>query len=108
MRGEPRGAKRRPLPERRGTQINLIEAGGEAMLEKFHFPADGDYKLRVKAYGRGALGVVPRMAFEVDGKPFGEEAVSADTKTAKFYEATCRVAAGNHKVAAPVRQPLNG
>ena len=100
LRSEPRGGKRRPLPERRGTQINLIEPDSKGFLEKLHFPAAGEYTLRVKAYGRPALGAAPRMALRVDGKQVGEATVEADTKGGQFYEATFRAEAGDREVSA--------
>ena len=109
LRGEPREAKRRPLKERGdGVQINLLEAGSEAMLEKFHFPADGEYKLRAKVYGRVAAGVAPKVSLEIDGKRVGDAAVTGGIKDAKFVEATFRVTAGDHKVAARFVNPSSG
>ena len=101
LRAEPARGKRRALKERGdGVQINLIESGGMAFLEKFHFPADGEYTLRVKAYGRAAGDESPKLSMQVDDKPVGEATVTTDVKNAKWVEATFRAEAGDRKVAA--------
>ncbi len=62
------------------------------------FPADGEYIVRVRAFGQHAGPEPPRMAFELDGRAFHEAAVLAGQRKPGVYSARLRTRAGEHRL----------
>lgn len=78
---------------------------GSAFLDKFHFPADGEYAIRVKAIG-GPLGDDdPKVSIRVDGKEVKAFAVKATDKPETFEVKTKQIA-GDRRVAATFANPF--
>jgi hypothetical protein len=96
----PRSAKSRdPRPK-----ITLTTEGS-AYLEKFHFPAKGEYLIRVRAWGRTAADTPPTMAVRVDGKDVQSFAVQAPEGKATTYEAKLRQEPGDRRIAVVFTNP---
>lgn len=78
---------------------------GQAYLEKFNFPADGEYAIRVRALA-GPLGDdLPKMAIRVDDKTVKTFEVKA-TEKSEFLEAKLKQSAGDRKIAAVFLNPF--
>ncbi len=87
-----------------GDDVHALDDGtmgfyreGEAAVD-VSFPADGDYTLRVRAFGEQAGPEPPRLAVSVDGQKVGEVAVKASDRPA-IYEVKTSVKGGEHKLA---------
>ncbi len=96
----PRGAKTREDRPR----IRLTTEGS-AYLEKFNFPATGEYAIRVRAYGESAANEQPKLSFRIDGKEAKVVPVDALADKPATYEARLRVEAGERRVAAAFANP---
>ena len=64
------------------------------------FPRDGEYLVRVRAYGHQAGSEPARMAIEVDGTPVQTVDVAAEEDKPRVYEVRARIPAGRHRVSA--------
>jgi Protein of unknown function (DUF1592)/Protein of unknown function (DUF1588)/Protein of unknown function (DUF1587)/Protein of unknown function (DUF1585)/Protein of unknown function (DUF1595)/Ca-dependent carbohydrate-binding module xylan-binding/Planctomycete cytochrome C len=62
------------------------------------FPADGEYIVRVRAFGQHAGPEPPRMAFELDGQSFHEAAVTAGQRRPGVYSARVQTRAGTRRL----------
>ena len=103
----PRSAKlREKSPQGREiVRIVLVEEGS-AFLEKFNFSADGEYILRVKAWGEPSGEEAPKIAIRLDGKEAKSFTVDATEKTkAKPYEVKLKVSTGERRVAVAFTNP---
>lgn len=77
----------------------VFTSEGSGFLEKFNFPAGGDYTVRFRASGTNVGGEFPKATVRVDGKDIQTFAVDAEPGKAKVYEAKGRFAAGEKRVA---------
>ncbi len=100
----PRSAKSR---DERRPKITLTTEGA-AFLEKFNFPATGEYAIRVRAWGAKAADELPRMAVRVDGKDVKVFDVDAPKDKPATYEAKITVQTGERRVAAAFANPSPG
>ncbi len=71
---------------------------GEVSVEHA-FPADGEYTIRVEAFGQQAGPEPVRMAMRLDGKEIGRTEVKAVQNKPETYPARVRVSAGKHTFA---------
>jgi hypothetical protein len=96
---------RSAIDRRSARQRVVFVSEGSAALQKQNFPATGEYKVRVKAWGQEADGVPPTLVIRVDGKDVKSFPVTAPADKPAFYEATVRVEAGERRVAAVFINP---
>jgi hypothetical protein len=103
----PRSAKIRERNEkgREITRIELTTDEGAAYIERFHFPADGEYAIRVRAWGAAAGGEAPKVRVRVDGKEAATAAVTAPRNKPDLYEGKMRVSAGDRRVSVSLTNP---
>lgn len=102
----PRSAKLRDtLPN--GRVLNRIEltTEGAAFIERQYFPADGEYALRVRAWGASADGTLPKLVIRVDGKEATTAEVKAPKDKPEWYEGKLKVTSGNHRFAVSLVNP---
>jgi hypothetical protein len=71
---------------------------GSAFLERFNFPAEGDYAIRLKATGTTVAGEAPKVVFRVDGKDIKTVTVDAAVGKAQVYEVKAKLPAGEKRV----------
>ncbi|QJW93806.1 DUF1592 domain-containing protein [Frigoriglobus tundricola] len=90
----PRSAKT-PDP---GNKI-VFKSDGSAFLEKFNFPAEGEYIIRFRAWGTKAGDEFPKATVRVSGDDVESFAVEAEQGKAKVYEARTRIKRGERRVA---------
>jgi hypothetical protein len=90
----PRSAKT-PQP---GVKIIFGAAGGQAILEKHNFPAQGDYTIRFRGWGTKVGGAHPQVTIRVDRKDIKTFTVDAEQGKAKTYEVTAKLPAGEVQV----------
>ncbi len=103
----PRSAKlREKSPQGREVVRIVLTEEGSAFLEKFNFSADGEYILRVKAWGEPSGEESPKIAIRLDGKEAKAFTVDATEKTkAKPYEVKLKVSTGERRVAVAFTNP---
>jgi len=77
----------------------VFKSEGSAFLEKFNFPAEGEYVVRFRATGTKAGDAFPSAVVRVDGKDVKAFTVDAEPGKAKVYEAKAKFAAGEKRVA---------
>ncbi len=94
----PRGARTRET-DSKGREIRRIvfTEEGSAFLEKFNFPADGEYHLRIRAWGAKVGSEDPKAVFRIDGKDMKTFTIDAPQDKPKTFETTMRVTAGENK-----------
>ena len=93
----PREAKKKDGPN--GQPKILFTTEGSAFLERFNFPATGDYAIRLKATGTKVAGEAPKVVLRVDGKDVKTLTVDAPPGKAQVYEVKARFEAGEKRVA---------
>lgn len=71
---------------------------GSAFLERFNFPAEGEYAIRLKATGTSVAGEAPKVVLRVDGKDVKTLTVDAPGK-AQVFEVKGKFPAGEKRVA---------
>ena len=97
----PRAAKTR------GDKPKIVfTSEGSAFLEKFNFPADGEYAVRVRAWGTNPGGEYPKATFRVDEKDVKTVTVDAPEGKPQVYEARAKFAAGEKKVRVAFTNPF--
>ena len=103
----PRTAKLREKSPKGNEIVRIVLAEeGSAFLEKFNFPADGEFILRVKAWGEPSGDEAPKIAIRLDGKEAKSFTVDATEKTkAKPYEVKLKVSSGERRVAVAFTNP---
>ena len=103
----PRTAKLREKSPKGNEIVRIVLAEeGSAFLEKFNFPADGEFILRVKAWGEPSGDEAPKIAIRLDGKEAKSFTVDATEKTkAKSYEVKLKVSSGERRVAVAFTNP---
>ncbi|MBN9122741.1 MAG: DUF1592 domain-containing protein [Planctomycetes bacterium] len=90
----PRSAKSREP----GIKI-VFTSEGSGFLEKFNFPAEGEYVVRFKGWGTKVGGDFPSATIRVDGKDVKTFTVDAESGKAKVYETRAKFPAGEKRVA---------
>ncbi|QEL20341.1 DUF1592 domain-containing protein [Limnoglobus roseus] len=100
IRAIPRSANVRET-NAKGQEVRKIvfTEEGSAFLEKFNFPADGEYTLRVRAWGTKVGTDDPKMTVRLDGKDAKAFTVEAEQSKAKTYEVKQTVQAGERRIA---------
>ncbi len=90
----PRSAKARD-------PINKIvfTSEGSGFLEKFNFPAEGEYVVRFKAWGTKTGDAYPQATVRVDGKDIKTLTVDAEQGKSQVYEVRAKLPAGEKRVA---------
>ena len=77
----------------------VFQSEGSGFLEKFNFPAEGEYAIRFRGWGTKAGGEFPKVAVRVDGRDVKTFTVDAEAGKAKTYEVLTKVGAGEKRVA---------
>ncbi len=96
IRVTPRSAKSRD-----GRERITLTTEGSAYLEKFNFPAAGEYAVRVRAWGSAA----PKMAVHLNSKEVKSFTVDAPRDKAATYEVRLRVEPGERRVDVSLTNP---
>ena len=97
----PRGAKSRD-----GKDKIAFTTEGSAFVEKLNFPLDGEYTLRVKAWGLKVGDEAAKMTVRVDGKDIKTFEVTAAEGKAETLEVKATVTAGEKRMAAAFVNPF--
>ena len=84
----------------------IFTTEGTAALEKFNFPADGDYIVRVKAWGNKVGGDAAKLAIRIDGADAEEFSVDAPADKPLTLEYKANFTAGERPVAAAFNNPF--
>jgi hypothetical protein len=92
----PRNAKS-PNPVKIVFQLSEGSTGFAA-LEKFDFPAEGDYTIRFRGWGAKVGDAFPEVVIRVNGTDIKSFTVDAEMGKPKSYEATSRIKAGAWRV----------
>jgi hypothetical protein len=100
IRVTPRSAKSRD-----GRDRITFTTEGSAYLEKFNFPATGDYEVRVRAWGGPAGGEAARMLVRVDDREAKAVIVDAPRDKPDTYEVKLRVEFGERRVGVSLANP---
>jgi hypothetical protein len=77
----------------------VFTSEGSGFLEKFNFPAEGEYAVRFRGWGTKVGGEFPKATIRVDGKDVKTFTVDAEPGKAKTYEVTAKFLAGEKRVA---------
>lgn len=104
----PRSAKQRekdPRTMRDVFRIALTEEGA-AFIEKYNFEGDGEYAIRVRAWGQKVGDEFPKMVVRVDGKDVKSFTVEAVADKREVYEVKARLAPGEKRVAVSFLNPF--
>ncbi len=101
LQAVPRGAKNRDKPPR----IEFTTEGA-AYIDKYNFQADGEYAVRVKAWGTKVGGAAAKLVVRIDGKDHKEFDVDVPSNRAATFEAKLTVAAGERRVTAGFANPF--
>jgi hypothetical protein len=78
---------------------------GSAFMEKFNFPAEAEYAIRVKAWGSKVAGEAPAVVVRVDGKDVKTLTVDAPQGKSQVYEVKAKLPAGEKRVAVAFVNP---
>jgi hypothetical protein len=97
----PRSAKLREQPQR-----IVFQSEGSGFLEKFNFPADGEYAVRFRGWGNKAGGDAPKVVVRVDGRDVKEFKIEAEQGKAQVYEARGSFPAGERRVSVAFTNPF--
>ncbi|MBA4064201.1 MAG: hypothetical protein C0501_10895 [Isosphaera sp.] len=82
-----------------GARKITFTSEGTGFLEKYNFPAEGEYVVRFRGWGSKVGGEFPKVTVRVDGKDLKTFTVDAEAAKAKVYEVTARLPAGEKRVA---------
>ncbi len=93
----PREAKKRDGNVAGRPKI-VFTTEGSAFLERFNFPAAGEYAIRFKATGTAVAGEGPKVVFRVDGKDVHTATVETPSGKAQVYEVKTKLPAGEKRV----------
>ena len=83
----------------------VMTTDAAAFIEKYNFPADGEYKIRAKAWGTSAEDQAAKLTIRVDGKDVKSFDVTAPAKKGEVYETRLKVANGERRVAVAFVNP---
>lgn len=103
----PRSAKIREK-DARGREIFRIELkeDASAFIDKFNFPADGEYLVRVRAWGKKAGPDYPAMSIRFDNREQKSFTVDTDKEKRQEYEFRQRIKAGERKISVAIANPF--
>lgn len=94
----PRSARTREMdPKGREIRRIVFTEEGSAFLEKFNFPADGEYTLRIRAWGLKVGNEEPKAIFRIDGKDIKTFMIDAEQAKPKTYEVRHKMTAGDNR-----------
>ena len=79
---------------------------GSAALEKFNFPAEGEYVVRVKAWGNKVGSDAAKFALRIDSKDAEVYSVAAPADKPATFEYKAKFAAGERKIAVSFNNPF--
>jgi hypothetical protein len=96
----PRSAK-----TREGRPTITFTSEGSAYLEKFNFPAEGEYVVRFRGWGTNVGGEYPRAVVRVAGRDVKAVSVEAPKDKPGLYEVRARLPAGEKRVAVAFTNP---
>lgn len=82
-----------------GEGMRVLQREGDVHVA-FNFPKDGEYTLRVRAYGEQAGTNVTRMGLLLDKQELKQIDVPARRRNPKIYEMTIQAKAGKHEFGA--------
>jgi hypothetical protein len=89
----PRDAKSR------GPRTRIVfKSEGSGFLEKFNFPAEGEYTIRFRGWGTKVGDEYPKVTIRVNGKDMKTFTVDAAQGKAKTYEVTAKFPGGERRV----------
>ena len=77
----------------------VFTSEGQGFLEKFNFPAEGEYVIRFKGWGTKVGDEFPKATVRVGTEDVQSFKVEAESGKSKLYEASVKVAAGEKRVA---------
>ncbi len=97
----PRNAKIRENPPK-----IMFTSEGSASLEKFNFPADGNYVVRVRAWGAKVGDDFPKMIVRIDGKDVRTFVIDAPASKPQTYELRTPMTAGEKRFAVAFTNPF--
>src|SRR5262245_50572535 len=80
----------------------VFKSEGSAFLEKFNFPAEGEYAVRFRGWGTNVGDEYPKAVIRVDGKDVKTFSVEATQAKMQTYEARAKLAPGEKRVAVAV------
>ena len=83
----------------------VFTSEGSAFLEKFNFPAEGDYIVRFRGWGTDIGGAFPKPVIRVGDKDVKAVEVKAPKDKPELYEVRQRFPAGEKKVAVAFTDP---
>ncbi len=96
----PRDAK-----SRERLAVISFQTEGSAFLEKFNFPAEGDYVIRFRGWGSKAGDAFPIATIRVDGKDIKTFAIEAVQGKPQTYEVKARFPSGEKRVSVAFTNP---
>lgn len=76
----------------------IFTTSGTGSIERFHFPAEGEYKIRFRGWGTNVGGEYPKVTLIVDGKELKTFTVDAPAGQSRTYEATAKYTEGDRKI----------
>jgi hypothetical protein len=79
---------------------------GSAYLEKFNFPAEGNYVVRVRAWGAKVGDDFPKMIVRIDGKDVKSFTIDAPASKPQTYELRLPMPAGEKRFAVAFTNPF--
>jgi hypothetical protein len=77
----------------------VFRSEGSAFLEKFNFPAEGEYIVRFRAHGTNVGGEFPKAVVRVGGEDIKTFKIETEPGKAKNYDAIVKLKAGERRVA---------
>ena len=83
----------------------LLTTEGSAFLEKFNFPASGNYIVRIKGWGIPQGATAPLLAIRVDGMDLETFPIEGTAQKMLTVEAKVKVEVGERRVAAVFANP---
>ncbi len=102
----PQNLQVRPRNSRlKDDRIITFTTDGSASLDKFNFPAAGEYVVRARTFGVAADGVAAKVAVRVDGKDVTTTEVAGTREKPIVVEARVRVEPGEKRVAVAFANP---
>jgi mono/diheme cytochrome c family protein len=108
LQATPRSSRIREKDPRNGRDITRIEMKeeGSTFIDKFNFPADGDYVVRVRGWGKKVGDEFPKMSIRIDGREVKSFTVDSDRDKRKEYDFTLKQTAGERRVAVALVNPF--
>ncbi|MGL6074728.1 MAG: DUF1592 domain-containing protein [Fimbriiglobus sp.] len=86
----------------------LLQQEGTASLAKFHFPATGEYTIRVRAHGVSEKDQAPKLQVRIDDKAIQTFDITAKSDKPQTIEVKRWIDTGERKVSAAFVNPSTG